>query len=96
MLYRIASTSCYRDERLIEDYPCLKDFGWKLTEYTRTQRTRIFDENNKAIYQEIPKTLYKPYIEINTLEELQKLKAAVQNPLIFMEDEIEIYDDYRE
>lgn len=96
MLYRITATATYSDERLLDAYPCLKDFGWQLVECVRTLRTRIFDENGKAIYQEIPKIHFRPYIEINSLEDLQKLQATVEQPLIFTEDEIEIYDGYRE
>lgn len=79
MLYRICATSIWENtkneeaKKLLSEYPCLNDFGWKLVE-----------------------TDHRPYIEINSLEELQKLQAAVEHPLIFTEDEIEIYDDYRE
>lgn len=79
MLYRITASGTYRDGRLLDEYPCLKEFGWKLIEH---------GEN--------PFMRYTAFIEINTLEDLQKLQAAVEDPLIFTEDEIEIYDDYRE
>lgn len=102
MLYRICAASIWENtknkeaKKLLSEYPCLNNFGWKLVEYVDNQHTRIRDENGKWIYQVIPKTDHRPYIEINSLEELQKLQAAVEHPLIFTEDEIEIYDDYRE
>ncbi len=102
MLYRICATGIWssnkdeESEELLCEYPCLKDFGWRLVEYVDVEYTRIRDENGDWISQHIPTTRHRPYIEINSLEELQKLQAAVQNSLIFTEDEIEIYDDYRE
>lgn len=39
---------------------------------------------------------YKTYITINSLEDLIKLSKDVENELIIDEDNIEIYDDYRE
>ena len=95
MLYRITA-SATQDQKLLVNYPCLKDLGYKDKEVIKERRTRIIDENGKAIYQLMPKTFYEPGIEINSLEELQKLQAAIQYPLIFTGDEIEIYDGSRE
>lgn len=101
MLYKIVSVdNSPRSEKhcqdLLDEYPCLANFGWKIVEYIENCYEEFLDEYGRAIYRRGPKTCYRPYIEINTLEELQKLQAAVQNPLIFTEDEIEIYDNYRE
>lgn len=96
MLYRITASATASDDRILNEYPCLKDFGWKLVEFVENRHTRILDENMRSIYQTIPTTYYRPYIEINSLEELQKLQAAIEYPLIIYEDEIEIYDGYRE
>lgn len=102
MLYRICATVVWdsnkdkKCEKLLCEYPCLKDFGWRLVEYVDVSYTRIQDENGELISMHTPKIFHRPYIEINSLEELQKLQVAVQNPLIFTEDAIEIYDGYRE
>lgn len=95
MLYKITA-SVTQDQKLLVKYPCLEDFGYTDIAVIRERRIKILDENGKAMYQMIPKTFYVPGIEINTLEELQKLQAAIGEPLIFTEDEIEIYDGFRE
>lgn len=102
MLYKISSSAIWSSDKdeeselLLSEYPCLKDFGWRLVEYVDVEYTRIRDENGEWISQHIPTTRHRPYIEINSLEELQKLQATIEHPLIIDEDEIEIYDDYRE
>lgn len=39
---------------------------------------------------------HKVEIEINSLEMLRDLKGTIGSPLILYDNEIEIYDDYRE
>lgn len=102
MLYRIYSSSIWcsdkdkENAKILGEYPCLKDFGMKLVEYEDQAFHRIRDENGKYISQPVTKVFYRIYIELNTLEEFQKLQAAIDQPLIFFGDEIEIYDGYRE
>ena len=38
----------------------------------------------------------KKVLDIIVIEELYRLQQFAKNPLIFTENEIEIYDDYRE
>lgn len=102
MLYKIYSSTIWCSDKnkevetILREYPCLKDFGWRLVEYIGNRHTRILNENQEWIFQITPVTLHRPYIEINTLEEFQKLQAAIDQPLIFYGDEIEIYDGHRE
>lgn len=64
-----------RAEKIIKDYPCLKDFGFEIEN---------LDNYPSA------------YIYIYSLEELVKLKNAVNNELIIGDEFIEIYDGCRE
>lgn len=64
-------------------------------------RARIRDENNKWILGDTGKTKIVKHweVDINTLEELLKIEAEVEYPLIISSDDslkIEIYDDWRE
>lgn len=85
----IENTLWYGDDELLERYPDLDEFGYSVeTVWTRDWYDR-----------EVVKK--KPYITVESLEDLVKLRRAVQNPLIFDQDEdgnyiIEIYDGYRE
>ena len=64
-----------RIEKIIKDYPRLRDFGFEI---------------------ENPDNYPKAYIYIYSIEELVKLKNAVDDLLIIGNDWIEIYNDYRE
>ena len=64
-------------------------------------RERIRDENNKTIQFDTGKTKIVKHweVDINTLEELLKLEAEVEHPLIISSGdspEIEIYNGWRE
>lgn len=102
MLYRIFSSTIWCSDKdnevvkILSEYPCLKDFGMRLVEYEEQTFVRIRDENGNYISQPVTKAFHRIYIELNTLEDLQKLQAAIDQPLIFFGDEIEIYDGYRE
>lgn len=103
MLYRIRATSCTwgntnEDEELLEEYPCLTEFGFQKVAESIPTGSWIFDENGMAkLWQEgPPKTVYYPAIKINSLEDLTRLYKAVNKELIFSEDSIEIYDTWRE
>lgn len=98
MLYRIRATSCEwwtEDvyEELLEEYPCLTDFGFQKVPESISTGSWVRDEYGLAIlWQEgPPKTVYYPAIE-----DLTKLHKAVNQELIFSEDSIEIYDSWRE
>lgn len=99
MKFKITATSSvYGDpEKLIEGYPCLENFGYELEEYEELKRYYIRDENGRRIKMEYGiETKYTPYVRIDSIEQLVELTKAVGNPLVFSEDEIEIYDSYRE
>ena len=84
-------------EKIIKEYPCLKDFGFEVVEYEVPLKTWTWDENGMRILQIYGKeTIRKPYVTIESLEQLLALKSAIEEPLIITEDEIEIYDGYRE
>lgn len=95
MKFEIKSASCYHDPySLLNDYPCLKDFNFVEKEF----QSEIFDDGKE----------YGGEIEINSIEELEKLIKAINYPLIFGDkwfqnrdgvievNSIEIYDDWIE
>lgn len=98
MLYEISSTGVWRrPDYLIEEYPCLKDFGFEVKEIEETYKGRIRDENGFPLYQPMTRIVKIPYINIDTIEQLHKLMEAVDEPLVIEKDgTIEIYDSYRE
>ena len=100
MLYRISSVIWYKTEDLIAHYPMLRDFGLQIIEHKSPKGCWIRDENGNRIWQEMGFTVnYIPHIEINSIEELHKLRTLVKHPLVYCdsdEPEIEIYDGYRE
>ena len=102
MLYRLRATSLRfcEDEykKLLEEYPCLANFDFKESPESVPTGSWIKDKDgNCTVWQEgPPETVYYPSIKINTLEELCELHKAVDKYLIFSEDTIEIYDDWRE
>ena len=97
MKIKIISTYYNNIEKLVEKYPCLKDFGFEVVEYEEPLKTWTWDENGKRILQIYGKKIIRePYVTIESLERLLELRFAVDEPLIITEDEIEIYDGYRE
>lgn len=106
MRYRILATCVYdryhEGTQLVDRYPCLRDFGFTIEERATPTKIWVTDECGKLIWQEgPPKTRQIPYIDINSLEDLDRLRDAVKNQLIYGygsngELEIEIYDGYRE
>lgn len=106
MKFLITATSIwdYTDmERLLDKFPFLNDFGFSVEEQEYTRKTKIRDENGKPITQVNTYMRKKPYIHIQSLEELMKLTDIVgeYNSIILDNTEengweIEIYDDYRE
>ena len=98
MKFKITSSSYSNNfEKIIKEYPCLKDFGFEVAEYEVPLKTRTRDECGKRIFQIYGKNIIRePYVTIESLERLLALKSAVEEPLIITEDEIEIYDGYRE
>lgn len=84
-------------EKIIKEYPCLKEFGFEVVEYEVPLKTWTCDERGMRILQIHGKqTIRKSYVTIESIEQLLALKSAVKAPLIIDEDEIEIYDGYRE
>lgn len=100
MQFRIWSSNWCLDsevDKLVDGYPCLKDFGLALIDEIVPQYTRIRDETGKFILQvDNTKTKTRAYINIDTIEQLLELEKASGNALIVTQDTIEIYDDYRE
>ena len=103
MKFRIIS-SCYvfdiETEQLLDEYPVLKKYGLEVIEETRTsyEDIRITDENGLPMTQKVlyPYKIKIAYVNINTIEQLMNLIKDVEYPVIVTEDEIEIYDGYRE
>lgn len=85
MDFRITSSWLCLDtetDKLIATYPCLNKYELRIVDLGRTD------------YWKNPQK--HAHITINSLEELLELQTAVEHPLIITQDEIEIYDDYRE
>ena len=96
----ICTVDCY-DDKIIEYYPCLKNFGFGVKEITRKTCKPIRDENLGWIMQEYERICEEPYILLESLDDLIKLREGVGESLIFDATDdggysIEIYDDYRE
>lgn len=84
-------------DKVVDKFPCLKDFGLELVDEQEPVYTRIRDETGKFIRQvDTTKTKTRAYITIDTIEQLLELEKASGHALIVTQDEIEIYDDYRE
>ena len=103
MKFRITATSVWwqEHEKLIEEYPILSNYGYELEEkQIPVSGCWIKDENGKRIWQTTDKTrpIYTPYIHIDTLEQLVEFIKALEDcgTIVMTEDEIEIYDGYRE
>lgn len=102
MVYEISASSlrCWTKEeceRLLKKFPCLTDFGFGIAEKSKPTRSYIRDENGKHIWQEGPPEIqYLPYIELNTLDDLERLTKTVGESLVYSSGSIEIYDTYRE
>lgn len=89
--------------KMLEDYPCLKDYGFEPIKVRRVCYERFMDENGRPIKQEKSHTVDRMMVSVNSLEQLLELVRAVQEPIIISPlDEkhasfnIEIYDGYRE
>ena len=105
MKFRITATSIWsynEYEQLIKDYPSLLNYGFEVEEkqvpvggcWTR-------DENDNRIWQTTDQTRssYTPYIYVDSLEQLIELIKNLEDDvrtIVLTEDEIEIYDGYRE
>lgn len=100
MTFAITSARWGKFEELVEHYPYLLNFGFKVVEntYHTRAKTRVFDECGKLIdqWRDVERTTRVPYIVINSLDELLDLKEAVHESLIIGDTDIEIYDGYRE
>lgn len=106
MRFRIEATSIWSNatahEKLIKEYPCLQNFGYEVETTTKIKKTWINDECGNRIWQKGPETIvHTPYVNLNSLEDLNRLYEAVANPLIYSGDisdypTIEIYDGFRE
>lgn len=105
MKFYICSTCLNRDtEHLLREYPCLVDFGYSEEVFKEDGLSRIKDENGKFIMQIVKNDhiVTKPYIILDTLEDLVRFKNACRTELVFKHSfspdycEIEIYDGYRE
>lgn len=105
MKFYISSTcvDSYDFKEILEKYPCLKEFGFKTERFHKPHKKYIRDEKGKLI-EFVDEKFYhnyeKAYIEINSLEDILKLKKETAAPIIISEEEdgyeIEIYDGYRE
>lgn len=96
MKYQITSVNWGNSKGLIEHYPCLTNFGFEIDHKIVPKDVYIRDENGDRIkYEEGERVETTCYVNINDLEELQKLSKAVKNPLVMSEDKepvIEICD----
>lgn len=86
MKFRIKATSCSDDVNMLKYYPFLKD-RIKTEQTTQSETTR---------FGSVTYTYKKCFIEIATLEELMELSKMCGTEIIIADNELEIYDDYRE
>ena len=102
MKFKVSATSVWDFDshepktKLIKEYPCLKNFGFENILFEKPVRNRIRDEEGRLITQFSYEPRYDTYITIDTIEQLLELIKVVENPLVITENEIEIYDGYRE
>lgn len=99
MKYKIYTTGNWWDEdELLEDYPCLKNYGFEVGTESYERKRKIKDEAGVYIEQVDTVTRTAFYITINSLEELTRLCEELDEPIIIDCEgtAIEIYDSYRE
>lgn len=99
MKFRICSAYWYGIEELIQHYPCLTEFGFKIERGEKPKYCTIKDENGNNIqfvYDVIVN--HTPYIYIHSLDELAKLVEMVDASVVVdtKNMEITIYDGYLE
>ena len=95
MEFKIISTY-YHDSTLLDQYPCLTEFGFEMRQETAVRKQLILDEKRKPIFQCTPYIDEHPIVKIDSLEQLIALRDAVEQELIIGDTFIEIYDSYRE
>lgn len=95
MEFKITSTF-YHTSKLLDPYPCLREFGFEIRQVPYTRKLIGVDANNNPIHQAIPATDECAFVKIDSLEQLIKLREAVNEELVIGCDSIEIYDYYRE
>mgnify|MGYP007098812710 CR=1 FL=1 len=86
MKFRITATSCSDDVAMLKYYPFLKD-RIKIEQTTQSEKT---------YFGIVTYTYEKCFIEIATLEELIELSKMCGTEIIIADNELEIYDGYRE
>lgn len=86
MKFRITATSCSDDVNMLKYYPFLKD-RIKIEQTTKSEKT---------YFGSVTYTYKKCFIEIATLEELMELNKMCGTEIIIADNELEIYDGYRE
>lgn len=97
--FRVTSSGAWGDDQAtISNYPCLKDYGLEVEKIKIPITRRIRDEKGNWINFETGKyrVQEKSYITINDLNELMKFIKDCESCVIVSDDEIEIYDSYRE
>lgn len=81
MKYKLTA-SYTRSSEFLREFPCLRDFSYSVETDTVPELRRVRDLTGTLdFYETYSRTIYSHYIEINTLEELQKLQAAIEYPL---------------
>ena len=99
MKFRISSAVWYEIDSIIENYPCLLNFGFEIEKTEKPKICKIRDENGKHIEFEYgSKTEYTPYIHLEKIEDVISLSKAVKHDLIVSSEQnsIMIYDGYIE
>lgn len=106
MKFSITATSVYGNdpERLLKEYPCLRDYNFEIKDIQVPHRTIIKDENgNPIVFKNGTYSVrHETYIDVDDLQTLLKLFGDTRELIItksIADDadfEIEIYDDYRE
>lgn len=82
-------------EGLIRSYPCLADFGFDIHKRTDSASVRVktADGNERRI-EFSSSAVYTPYVELNTMEDLARLKKAVKRSLWFSTEFVSFRDEF--
>ena len=104
MEFKIESSSWYKPEEILEQYPCLKDYSFRTEEIRVPKTIKLRDENGNIMTQETTITRITPYVHITSLANLMKFMKDVTYPVIISDTDsydspiptIEIYDGWRE
>ena len=104
MEFKIEATSTWDAEPILQRYPCLSNYSFRIEETKIPKAIKFRDETNNLLTQEMMITKKTPYVSITTIDELMQFIKDVKYPVIVGDVDIydnpiptiEIYDSWRE